>query len=121
MKLLDSNIIIYSYQSSFSFLKPLVVDPENGVSAISRLEILGFHAIQPSEQTYCEYVFQVLQQFPVDNLVLDEAIGLRKLFKMKLGDSIVAATALVYQAELLTRNIDDFKNIPGLVVINPIP
>jgi len=121
MKLLDSNIIIYSYQPSFSFLKPLVVDPANGVSAISRLEILGFHGIQPNEQVYCEYIFQVLQQLPMDAFVLDEAIRLRKLHKIKLGDSIVAATALVYQAELYTRNVHDFKNIPGLVVLNPIP
>ena len=53
MKLLDSNIVIYSYQPAFSFLKPLVIDPANAVSAISRLEILGFHGLQPGEQTYC--------------------------------------------------------------------
>ena len=120
MKLLDSNIIIYSYQPQFSFLKPLVVDPTNGVSAISRLEILGFHGIQPSEQTYCTYICQLLQQFPVDDAVLTEAIRLRKQHKMKLADSIVAATALLCQAELYTRNIADFKQVPGLMVVNPI-
>lgn len=78
MKILDSNIIIYSYKPAFSFLKPLVVDPANGISAISRLEILGYHGIQPGEQTYCEYVFRILQQFPVDDAILNEAIRLRK-------------------------------------------
>jgi hypothetical protein len=57
MILLDSNIIIYSYQPSFPYLKTLVIDPSNGVSATSRLEILGFHGIQSNEQMYCEYIF----------------------------------------------------------------
>ena len=120
MKLLDSNIIIYSYQSAFTYLKPLVLDPDNAVSAISRLEILGFHSISSGEQTYCEYAFQILKEFPVDNDVLTQAIELRKKYKMKLGDSIVAATALVYNQELYSRNIVDFSKIDGLVEINPI-
>lgn len=120
MMLLDSNIIIYSYQPAYSFLKPLVVDPGNSVSAISRLEILGFHGIKPDEQRYCEYIFHVLKQISVDDLILDEAIRLRKAYKCKIGDSIVAATALIFQAELVTRNVGDFKNIPGLIVRNPI-
>ncbi len=120
MIFLDSNIIIYSFQPSFSYLKPLVADPANAVSVISRLEILGFHGIQTNEQLYCEYVFQILQQLPVDENVLDEAIHLRKHYKMKLADSIVAATALLHNAELYTRNIVDFKNIQDLIVVNPI-
>ncbi len=121
MKLLDSNIVIYSYQPAYSFMKPLVIDPVNAVSAISRLEILGFHGLQPGEQTYCEYAFRILQQLPVEDAVLEEAIRLRKAYKMNLADSIVAATALLNHAELNTRNVSDFKSIPGLMLVNPIP
>jgi toxin FitB len=121
MKLLDSNIVIYSYQPAYSFLKPLVIDPANAVSAISRLETLGFHGLQPGEQTYCEYAFHILQQLPVDDAVLEAAIQLRKAHRMKLADSIVAATALLNNAELNTRNVSDFKGIPGLMLVNPIP
>ena len=120
MKLLDSNIIIYSYQPNFSYLKPLVLDPENAISAISQLEILGFHSISISEETYCEYVFKVLQTFPIDNTILSKAIELRKTYKMKLGDSIIAATALLANIEIYTRNINDFIKIPDLIVVNPI-
>jgi toxin FitB len=38
---------------------------------------------------------------------------------MKLGDAIIAATALEHGVPLVTRNVDDFKHIPGLQVINP--
>jgi toxin FitB len=120
MKLLDSNIIIYSYQPQFSYLKPLVLDAQNAVSAISQLEILGFHGISINEETYCGYVFKILQTFPIDNSVLTKAIELRKSYKMKLGDSIIAATALMTNSEIYTRNLDDFIKIPDLIVVNPI-
>ncbi|CAN5393106.1 hypothetical protein BH10BAC3_BH10BAC3_30350 [soil metagenome] len=38
---------------------------------------------------------------------------------MKLGDAIIAATALVHNLTLLSPNTADFKNITGLVVIDP--
>lgn len=120
MKILDSNIIIYSYQANFAYLKPLVVDPTNGISAISRLEILGFQGILPGEQTFCEFVFNILQQIPIDDSILNEAIQIRQQYKLKLADSIVAASAVLNNAELYTRNIADFKKVPNLRVVNPI-
>jgi len=120
MKLIDSNIIIYSFQTGFEFLKPLVIDPSNGVSAISRLEIFGFHNIQPDEEIYCSYVFNFLKQIPVDDIVLNKAIELRRQYKLKLADSIIASTAMLNEAELITRNIADFIGIDGLIVSNPI-
>lgn len=120
MKLLDSNIIIYSYQTAFTYLKPLVIDSDSAVSVISRLEILGFHGITPNEETYCQNVFKILQEFPISESVLLKAIELRKNYRLKLGDSIVAATAILEGRELYTRNTVDFTKIPSLVVVNPI-
>ncbi len=120
MKLLDSNIIIYSYQSNFEYLKPLVLDSDNAVSAISKLEILGFHGISIGEETYCQYVIEILKNIPIDDNILTKAIELRKIYKMKLGDSIIAATALLEKRVLYTRNLNDFTSIPNLIVVNPI-
>jgi len=39
---------------------------------------------------------------------------------LSLGDAIIAATALCYNATVLKRNIDDFAVISNLKVINPI-
>jgi predicted nucleic acid-binding protein len=38
---------------------------------------------------------------------------------MNLGDAIIGATAMEYGLPLVTRNVDDFRHIPGLQVINP--
>lgn len=57
---------------------------------------------------------------PLDETVTKQAIQLRRQYKkLKLGDAIIAATALVYDLVLISRNIADFKNIHGLQVINP--
>jgi len=38
---------------------------------------------------------------------------------MKLGDAIIAATAMTHGIPLVTRNEDDFKHIAGLDLKNP--
>ena len=52
--------------------------------------------------------------------IFDKAIEVRKKYKLKLGDSLIAATALVHQLEICTRNMSDFEKIDGLKCINPI-
>jgi len=57
----------------------------------------------------------------VDDAVIQKAVQLRQMKKLSLGDSLIAATALVHGAELVSRNTADFSGISGLTVINPIP
>jgi predicted nucleic acid-binding protein len=52
--------------------------------------------------------------------VTAKTIHLRRTYKkLKLGDAIIAATALVHGFTLVTRNTKDFKNIEGLEVLDP--
>ncbi|VEN73119.1 Twitching motility protein PilT (fragment) [Candidatus Desulfarcum epimagneticum] len=39
---------------------------------------------------------------------------------MSLGDSLIAATALVYDLKLATANVKDFLWIKRLEVVNPL-
>lgn len=56
----------------------------------------------------------------LDESLTTQAIQLpRQHKKLKLGDAIIAATALIYDLALLTRNTVDFNNIQGLQVIDP--
>jgi predicted nucleic acid-binding protein len=56
---------------------------------------------------------------PVNETVAEKAAALRQQRKMTLGDSVIAATALVYNHTLITRNKDDFKWIKELTLLNP--
>lgn len=68
---------------------------------------------------------QLLEKFlalanviPLDKTVTKKTIELRKSRKLKLGDAIIAATALVYDLKIITRNTSDFKNVDGIIVID---
>ncbi len=56
---------------------------------------------------------------PLDTAVIERAIALRQENKIGLADAIIAATALVHDLPLVTRNEEDFKHITTLRVVNP--
>ena len=51
--------------------------------------------------------------------LFNETIALRKIQKIKLPDAIIAATALVHNLTIISRNTSDFKNITGLTCLDP--
>lgn len=122
MKLIDTNILIYSGESRYaSVLIPFVTDFENCISVVSYVETLGFHRITAAQIAYFESVFRILQRLPINDLVIEQAVKIRQMKKMSLGDALIAATALVQGVDIVSRNSADFSGIPGLTVINPIP
>ena len=117
--LLDSNIIIYASKPECAFLKPLLGDDRTVVSGISYPEVLGFTELTVQDKTDFEEFFATTPVLPVGEDVLHRAAELRQSRKMKLGDAIVAATALIHRVTLATRNISDFSWIPELALSNP--
>jgi len=120
--LIDSNTVIDYLgrklpMSGMDFMNS-VVDDFPTLSVITKIEVLGFNA--PDEH------YQLLTNFMDDNTILsltnnivDTSIEIRKNYKTKLPDAIIAATALVYNLTLISRNTSDFINIQDLKVINP--
>lgn len=120
----DTNTAIYYLQKQFppdaeKFVDSLLQTGQPAISAITEIELLCW-------KTATEKDILVLRNFINDALVieLEQSIKLktaevRKTNKIKLPDAIIAATALVYDLELITRNISDFKNIGGIKLINP--
>ena len=117
--LLDSNLLIYSADDAYLFLRPLVQNTGNYVSAISQVETLGFHRLASADKLYLESVFTVLGILPVSQSIIRRATFLRQQQRLTLGDALIAATALDYGLDLATRNIGDFSRIAGLTVYNP--
>ena len=83
------------------------------------VEALGFSGISAAEdQVLREFLGEVLR-YGMDEEVIEGAVRLRQQRRMKLGDAIIGATALEYGVPLVTRNVDEFKHIAGLQIINP--
>lgn len=53
-------------------------------------------------------------------IFLIEPFEIRKKYNLKLGDSIIAATASVHGLEIYTRNLSDFERVKRLKCVNPI-
>jgi hypothetical protein len=120
----DTNTAIYYLQQLFplsaeKFIDDLLKDEQPVISAITEIELLCW-------KTATEKDLEVLGNFINDALVIEleqpvklKTAEIRKAHKLKLPDAIIAATALVYDFTLLSRNVADFKNIVGLKMINP--
>jgi predicted nucleic acid-binding protein len=117
--ILDSNIIIYSTQPENEFLRRLIAEKVPAVSAISYVEVLGYHRLTERERKDLEAFFADARILPLSQPVLDAAVRLRQAKNIKLGDSLIAATALLYDLTLITRNTTDFGGIDNLRVVNP--
>ena len=117
--LLDSNIIIYAAQLEHDQIRQFISEHEIAVSALSYVEVLGYHRLTEESRLYFEEFFRIVEVLHISQAVLDRAVALRQMRRMTLGDSIIAATALVYNRTLVTRNIEDFQWIAELTLFNP--
>jgi toxin FitB len=117
--LLDSNIIIYASQPEHDQIRRFISENEIAVSALSYVEVLGYHRLTEEFRLYFEEFFRIVEVLPISQAVLDRAVALRQMRRMTLGDSIIAATALVYNRTLITRNIEDFQWIAEFTLLNP--
>ena len=121
--LLDTNVII-DYTANLlpengKQMISSIIDDEFNISIINKIEVLGFNDLS-FKMTQLEAFLDLSNVIPLDETVSEKTIYLRRVYKkIKLGDAIIAATCLVYEFVLLTRNTKDFINIEGLDVINP--
>lgn len=117
--LLDSNIIIYSAKREHAELRHFLNENLYSVSAVSRIEVLGYHLLAGTQREYLEKFFEAASVLAISDSVVTEAVKLRQIRRMSLGDAIIAATALSHEFELVTRNVRDFSWIQGLSLLNP--
>ncbi len=113
--LLDTNIVLYILngdQDLLSFLNNQYIY----ISIITEMELLSFHSISKDEFRSLKSFLDELDVTPLDDKVKDVAIEVRKKYKLRLPDSIVAATAVVYDIPLITAD-KQFKAISELQLL----
>ncbi|MCD4789255.1 MAG: type II toxin-antitoxin system VapC family toxin [Bacteroidales bacterium] len=120
MKLIDSNILIYSARKQYEHLRHYFNELDVYVSAISRLEVMGYYKLTSKDKNYFNAVFNVIKIINISDEIINEAIAIRQLKRLSVGDAIIGATALYYDYELVTHNTNDFKHIENLKLIDPI-
>ena len=117
--LIDSNVLI-EYVGNL-FPEPIqsslsaILDDSFTISFINKIEILGYHSV---DEAWRAFVNQASIIAP-DEDIIEQTIQLRIQHKIKIPDAIIAATALVNELTLLTRNVADFKKVSNLKEQNP--
>jgi predicted nucleic acid-binding protein len=80
-------------------------------SVVTRAELF---AGKGSEEDLVQLLLAPFREISVDRLVAENAGRLRRTLGLGLADALIAASALHIGCALVTRNVRDFTNVPGL-------
>lgn len=117
MYTLDANAIIYYLKGDAraALLNNLFAQSASlYVSAITDAELFSFSNLDEEEAAAIEQALQLLSIIPVDTKIARMAVELRRERRIELADALIAATAPLPVASLVTGNVDDSRNIPAL-------
>jgi predicted nucleic acid-binding protein len=110
--LLDTNTIIYALQRSVKLPDGLYM-----LSVITEMELLSYSRLTEEDEREIRLLLKEFTVLPVDGNVKEEVITLRRRSRLKLPDAIIAATAIVHDAILVSSD-KDLHGIPSLQTID---
>jgi len=121
--LIDTNILIYhtkGSQRTVDFISHLISQRAFHISILTKIEFLGWDKHNLEGFKKCKKLIELASVYPVEEEIANKAIKLKRGMKIKLADAVIAATASLKNMKLATRNVEDFKMIKDLEVINPL-
>jgi len=87
------------------------------ISVINKIEMLGYPNLDKNEEAKFNLLIDNSIVHDIDNKVIDKTIQIRKKYKIKLPDALIAATCLANELAIITLNSKDFVDIEGLNII----
>ena len=120
MYTLDTNAILYYLNDDTDAVTVLRgVFAQNAplyVSAVTELELFAFANLSRNEESLIEDLLATISIIPLDSRIARLAALVRRHYRVKVPDSIIAATAMFTGSTLLTRNTRDFRKISNLTI-----
>jgi predicted nucleic acid-binding protein len=122
--LIDTNIVRKYLEEDLTIdgldLIDFIINSQNSyISVINRIELLGYNPIEVSTSSFLIKFIELSIEFSLSESIVLKTISLRKIYKIKLPDAIIAATAIVNDLILLSDNDSYFGKISNLRYINP--
>lgn len=110
--LLDTNILILHIAD----IEPISLSVGVGaVSSVTVFELLRYPGMSLDEQRKIEKIVDTCVEIHVSGSIARRAAKIAATrSKMKSLDLLIAATAMVYDLPLVTKNIKDFRGVKGL-------
>lgn len=116
---LDTNIVIL-YAAGEKKVSSFLLSHQNSVfylPSIVAVEFLSYPLIDSQTITIFRGFAQQTIIVNLDFQIAELSAEIKKTYKMKLADAVVAATTLITNSTLITRNIRDFKRVKGLKLL----
>jgi len=113
--LIDTNIVIYLLQGDDT-IEGLLQGKQLYVSFITELELMGLLSATLKQEQQIADLLNECQVVALNNSIKARYKELKKAYKLKLADSIIAATALALDMPLMTAD-KQFKTIKELDLI----
>lgn len=118
--LLDTNTVIYYINNSLpNGAVELVESSIPAISFITRIELLAWPQLQIPEELKFSRFIEDANIYSCSESIILQTIAVKKQYKLKLPDAIIAATAIVNNLTLISRNLKDFDKVSDLQVIDP--
>jgi predicted nucleic acid-binding protein len=111
----DTNILLYFLKGDQEVIE-MIADKDLVISFITELELLSFPEISPDSEESIKGLLKNCQIIDINSEFKDLTIEFRRKSKLKLPDSIVAATAFGLKLPLLTAD-KHFRSIEELQII----
>lgn len=108
--LLDTNVVLYFLGGRLANPLPL---GQYFVSVITEIELLSYPSLTPDEETQIRDFLTKITVVGIESNIKEVAITLRKQYRLRLPDAIIAATAQSLNATLFTNDVR-LANLAGI-------
>ncbi|HWA90723.1 MAG TPA: type II toxin-antitoxin system VapC family toxin [Rhizomicrobium sp.] len=109
----DSNIIIDHLKGAPHVTAEFARYDERSISIVSWIEVLA--GARPEHEDATRTILASFSIIPLDDVVAERAVALRRSHRIKLPDAIIWASAQITGRLLVTRDAKDFpRNDPGI-------
>lgn len=120
--LLDSNVIIDymagNFDESTNMSIHKIINNDFYISFISQIEIFVYNLSQDEAKQFEDFIS--LSNIILINInIIDLTIFIRKKYKLKIPDAIIAATCISQNLTLISNNDKDFQKVVELKYKNP--
>ncbi len=109
---LDTNAVLYHLADRTARDLPT---GEHFLSVITEMELLSFPALEADEEAQIRRLFTRATLVELTARIRETAIRIRRQHRLKLPDAVVAGTAQVLGAIVLTNDAD-FDKVPNLKI-----
>ena len=115
MRVLDTNVLIYFLAGEPIVARRLDTWREAHetflVSTLVQAEVLSLPKLTTRDVERIEGLLATMTLVPVDPPIARLAAEFRRRYRIQLADAVIAATAFLRDAPLVTRNIKDFAKV----------